>query len=53
MQKPTTRKRGQLLKSGKGRGLKPGIILKEFPREVNCSLKPVPEKTRFGACHQL
>jgi hypothetical protein len=25
-------------------------MLKDLPREVNCGLKPVPEKTKIGAC---
>jgi hypothetical protein len=36
--------------SRKGQSQKPGFILKVLPREENCSLKPVPEKTKCGAC---
>jgi hypothetical protein len=33
--------------------LKPGIILKVLPREEDCSLKPVPEKTERDASQLL
>jgi len=41
------------LKSRKWLRLKPGIILKALPREEDCSLKPVPEKTEPDESHQL
>ena len=41
------------LKSRKWLSLKPGIILKVLPREEDCSLKPVPEKTERDASQML
>jgi hypothetical protein len=34
----------------KGTKTKPGISLKVLPREEDYSLKPVPKKTKLGAC---
>jgi hypothetical protein len=52
MQEPATRKRSCRSQTRKGLDLKPGIILKILPREENCRLKPVPEKTKPNSFEQ-